>query len=265
MLERVLAFAGYIPAEEKAAAVKLCNESLVALSEMTIARDGLKVSLREMTIARDELARRMATAFDEVGAAVSRCARLQTEIDLVYGQHQELVLKYEALVIESRWKDGTIGELTQTIDEQNATIAEMQRQRPQLVLVRPESENRAPTTASEDHAEDEVIVPEHTVEMSGRLIIVALEGKTFWTLSVNDHQFKVAIHDHTFLDEGQLVGKGTVIRAEFLETTFRRRSDGEPYTTRSLERVLEVIPPTPATTQPMFVDAAAIHASSGRS
>ncbi|HSY51177.1 MAG TPA: hypothetical protein VLC46_20390 [Thermoanaerobaculia bacterium] len=227
MFERVLAMAGYVPIGEMAAWVAIRDETLAAL--------------RDMTIARDELARRHASAQEELQALVT--------------EHSSQIRAWEERGVQ--W-EGERGQLFEQLDAANTFIAELQRQRPQMRLVRPESEDRRSDDTAP--AEDEVITREHMVEMSARLIIVALEGRTFWTLSVDDHQFKVAVHDHAFLDKGQPITKGTVIRAEFLETVFRR-VDGEPYAVRSLERVLEVIPPAPQTTEPMF-DAPA---ASGRS
>jgi uncharacterized protein YoxC len=245
MFEALLAKAGYVPAAEKAAVVA----------------DGARiaVALAEMTIARNELALRLADTRDDLESANKRIDQLQAEVDRVYGQHQDLVLKYDQLVIESRTKDDTISDLTQAADEANTFIAQLQSERPQMRLVR----NEKPIAAGEEAnnsaapAEDEVIVAEHTVTMTARVVIVAFEGKTHWTLSVDDHQFKAAVHDRAFLDDpDHKFAKGSLVRAEFFETMLRRRGDGEPYTLRSLERVIEVIQPSPQTTQPMFADAA---------
>ena len=237
MFKRVLSFAGYVPAAEMEAVVKSRNELIASLGDMTIARDGLA---RMHTQMREEL-----------GAANDHLADLQARYDNILAEYEFDLRVWREKELDWQTKDREREVLSEQLDAANTHIAELQQQRPQMRLMQPEGENRRPSADDEEPVEDEIIVKPHTVEMSGRLIIIAFEGRTFWTLSVNDHQFKVPVHDRKFLDDGQLVGKGTIIRAEFLETTFRD-PDGEPYTTRSLEHVLEVIPPAPQNTQPLF-------------
>jgi hypothetical protein len=246
MFERALARIGLVPATELATAVSERIEALKALKHMTTARDELAHRLGD---ARHELADLDA----DVAAAQASSANLQHELGRTVWELQQLKEEHDALDRRVAQLQAENAELTQRADEANAFIAQLQRQRPQMRLMRPDSETRG--VDDEAPAEDEIIVPEHTVEMTARVIVISLEGKTHWTLSVNDHLFKVALHDRKFLDDPtHTFARGSVVRAEFRETTFRRGGDGEPYTTRSLERVLEVIPPPPTTTQPMFAE-----------
>jgi hypothetical protein len=238
----ILARAGYVSAAELTAA----NERVLDLS----------TQLANVTTAQKELAILLADVRDELGATEKRRLQLQGDFEAVNAQRQTLAREHDALLRESCRKDETIGNLTQRVDEQNEFIAQLQRERPQMRLVRPASETRGVDDESAP-ADDEVIVPEHSVEMSARVIVISFEGKTFWTLSVDDHTFKVAVHDRAFLnDPSHKFAKGSIIRGRFLETMLRR-ADGEPYTRRTLEEVLDVIQPSPSTTEPLFAAAAA--------
>jgi len=222
---KLLSLVGLATAEEVTTLRAQLAKQVEANTKLAIAID------QQRTVIADQ-ARRLADAADEIDAGENRRSRMQAELDRVHLEHQELVLSF---------------------DEANRLIQRLQSERPQMRLVRNEKplagerdEESAPST-------DDVIVPEHKVEMSARVVVIAFEGRVHWTLSANDHLFKVPVHDKDFLARvhagAQLFGHGSVIRAEFLETTYRRSADerGEPYTERTLEHVIEVIPP-PSTT-----------------
>jgi hypothetical protein len=234
LLSKGLSKVGYVPAPELAAKV---------------------TALREMTIARDEIARRNAEARELL-------ADIQARYDNIVAEYEADIQKWNGKEAELRQLRNERDILAEQIESANELIRELQSVRPQMRLMRPNSETRGIDDGDEAApAEDEILVAEHTVEMLARVIVISLEGRTHWTLSVSDHQFKVAVHDRAYLDNpDHRFAKGSVIRGEFLETTFRRVGDGEPYTIRSLERVIEVIQPTPQITEPLF-DSAAIAAS----
>jgi hypothetical protein len=225
-------------------------------------RDALATSLREMTVARDEMARRNASAVEEGAALALKLADLQARYDNLAAEYEADIRKWNAEAVEHKKLEIAIGTLAEQLESANDTIAELQRQRPQtsMRLVPSEQSNAAgETETSPESSDDEVLVDPHSVEMVCRLVGLFFEGRTHWVLSLGDHTFKVPIHDEAFLEEvrshQRTFGAGDVIRARFNETTFRRRRDNEPYVKRTLEEVIEVIPPAPSTTQPMFADA----------
>jgi len=239
MFKRALALVGYVPATVEA-------------ERNTLAED-----LRQMTAARDEMARRNASAIEEGAALAVKYADLDARYQNILQEYEADIRKWRGFEVERQQLQASIDTLNEQVESANELIREMQRQRPQLRLARPAPVVAGDEPESATPAEDEVIVKEHTVEMSARVIVISFEGRAHWTLSSNDHLFKVPVHDRAFLDDpSNKFAKGAVIRAEFLETTFRRAGDGEPYTRRSLERVLEVIQPAPTTTQPLFAGAA---------
>jgi hypothetical protein len=228
VFERALAFVGYVPASE--ASERLSK----MLDDLTL-----------MTAARDELARLHTTEREQR-------IDLQARYDNLAALYETDIRTWETKEAEWQSKEAEHAIALEQLDAANSFIALLQSERPQMRLMRPESETRGTADEEAEPLEDEIIVKEHTVVLTARLIIVSLEGKTFWTLSINDSQFRVAVHDKDFFENTRPICRGTVIRAEFLETTFRRRADNEPYVERTLERVLELIPPSPQTTESLF-------------
>jgi myosin heavy subunit len=219
-----------------ASEVKALHKQLEAERAMTTK---LSIVIDQQRTAISEQALQLADARDEIDAGESRRSRMQAELDRVHREKAELSGRYDKLTLQA--------------DEANRLIQRLQSERPQMRLVRNEKPLAGENNTESEPSTDEVIVPEHKVEMSARVIGIFFEGRTHWTLSANDHLFKVPVHDKDFLARvqagAQLFGHGSVIRAEFLETIYRRSADerGEPYAERTLEHVIEVIPP-PSTT-----------------
>jgi hypothetical protein len=131
----------------------------------------------------------------------------------------------------------------------NALIAELQRP-PQLKLV--DLEPKTARVMANDAA-DELIEKPHDVVLVCRLIAIVFEGdRKHWTLRRDDVQFTVPVHDKAFLERvhtgKQQFAADYLIRGRFSEVTLRRVADGDLYTKRSLEEVLDVITPDTQTT-----------------
>jgi hypothetical protein len=198
---------------------------------------------KELAAIRQEHAFNLELLNNAVSSAATYTDLLQKQLKRAVEQHDELDREHVALINESRRKDDAITQLAGDLEEANVTIADLQRERPQLRLL--ESPARKPAAAQPSEG-DRVVHEAHEVEIVCRLVTLHFEGtRKYWVLRRDNDVFKAAVHDKKFLDdvhEGKPLAANFLIRARFTETGYQT-GDGEPYTKRSLEEVLGVITP----------------------